>query len=199
MPSIPDRSPMAHRKEGRHWDKSLLILMGLGFAANGLEVTTGSWALDLLISRGMVLSVAVIAVTVVSYGIGLSRLGFAMTSRFGMASMWWFCTCLTASGLLLIVLTHSSTLTVFGLIVAAMGIGPLSALALGIAAISPKGADAGIAANVIGAGPVIGIGSWVVGIVSDSSGFAVAYMIPMVLLVAASGLFLATQVKSSTT
>ncbi|MCX6429368.1 MAG: hypothetical protein NTX12_00005, partial [Actinobacteria bacterium] len=93
----------------------------------------------------------------------------------------------------------SSTVTMYGLIIAAIGIGPLSALALAIAAISPKGADSGIAANVIGAGPVIGIGSWVIGIVSDTSGFSIAYLIPVVLLVLASGFFLATQDKSSTT
>jgi predicted MFS family arabinose efflux permease len=199
MPSIPDRSPLIHRGEGRHWDKSLLILVGLGFTASGLEVTTGSWALDLLISRGMLLSVAVVAVTVVSYGIGLSRLGLAMTTRLGVAMMWWCSAALTATGLLLIVLGKSSTVTMLGLIIAAVGIGPLSALALAIAAISPKGADAGIAANVIGAGPVIGIGSWVIGIVSDSSGFSVAYLIPLMMLVAASGFFLASQDKSSTT
>jgi len=199
MPAIPDRSPLRHRGTGRHWDKSLLILVGLGFTASGLEVTTGSWALDLLISRGMLLSVAVVAVTVVSYGIGLSRLGLAMTSRLGVVTMWWGSAALTATGLLMIVLGNSSTVTMFGLIIAAIGIGPLSALALAIAAISPKGADAGIAANVIGAGPVIGIGSWVIGIVSDTSGFSIAYLIPVVLLVLASGFFLATQDKSSTT
>lgn len=199
MPAIPDRSPIREKSAGRHWDKSLFILMGLGFAANGLEVTSGSWALDLLISRGMLLSVAVVAVTVLSYGIGISRLGLAMTHRLGVARMWWFSVAIAASGLIVIVLAKSTALTVMGLIIAAIGIGPLAAIALAIAAISPKGADAGIAANVIGAGPMIGIGSWVMGLVSDSSGFSIAYLIPLSLLAVSSGFFVSTQPRSSTT
>ncbi len=199
MPAIPDRSPVREESAGRHWDKSLLILVGLGFTANGLEVTSGSWALDLLISRGMVLSVAVIAVTVLSYGIGISRLGLAMTHRIGVGHMWWYSASIAATGLIIIVLAKSTAITLLGLIIAAFGIGPLAAIALAIAAISPKGADAGIAANVVGAGPMIGIGSWMMGLVSDSSGFSVAYLIPLALLFVASGFFMSTQPRSRTT
>lgn len=186
MPLIPDRSPISRKSAGRHWDKTLLILVGFGFSANFLEVATGSWALDLLISRGLVLSTAVVAVTVFSYGIATSRLGFSLTSRYRAHGLWWFSVALTATGLALIIFTRSSTLTVIALIVAALGIGPLGVLALTTAVNTSKGGDAGIAANVIGAGPAIGVGPLMMGWTSDTQGFSVAYCIPLVMLVVAS-------------
>ena len=189
LPMIPDRSPVRKESEGRHWDKALMILVGFGFAATFLEVAIGSWALDLLISRGLVLSSAVILVTVFTYGIAVSRLGLSMATNLSAVKMWTLSFVLSASGLALIIFTQSSSLTVVGLAITALGVGPLGALALAVAATSSKGADAGVAANVIGAGPAIGIGSWVMGWVSDSQGFSVAYAIPFVMLVVATLFF----------
>ena len=193
LPAVPNRSPIRDKTDERHWDKTLFILVGFGFSATFLEVAIGSWALDLLISRGLVLSSAVVLVTVFSYGIAASRLSLSMTTRLGAAQMWTLSFVLTVTGLLIIILANSSSLTVLGLVVAAFGVGPLGALALAVAAATKKGADAGVAANVIGAGPAIGVGPWLMGWTSDAKGFSVAYTIPLAMLVVASLFFLAAR------
>ena len=189
LPEMPDRAPIRAQSAGRHWDKTLLILVGFGFFATMMEVATGSWALDLLISRGFVLSSAVVLVSFYSYGIATSRLSFSMAERLEADQMWWFSTAITAAGLILIITTENESMAVLGLIVAALGLGPIGALALAAAAATPKGGDAGVAANVIGAGPAIGVGSWLMGWVSDTSGFSIAYGIPLIMLAVASIFF----------
>ncbi len=193
LPDMPNRAPTRAGSAGRHWDKTLLILVGFGFFATMMEVATGSWALDLLISRGFLLSSAVVLVAFYSYGIATSRLSFSMAEKLGADHMWWFSTVITAAGLILIITTTNETLAFLALIIAALGLGPIGALALAAAAATPKGGDAGVAANVIGAGPAIGVGSWLMGWVSDTSGFSVAYLIPLISLVIASIFFVSVR------
>ncbi len=192
LPNVPDRFSAKKVKGARHWDKSLLILVGFGFAGNSLEVTTGAWALDLLISRGAELSAAVVLVTVFTYGIGGGRIVLSFTSKLAPRKLWNYSCALVAVGLLIIIFATNMPVTMIGLVVTALGIGPIAVLAVERAMVGPKGADAGMAANVIGAGPIMGIGPWMMGWVSDRSGFSIAYCIPLFMLVVASGFYIAT-------
>ncbi|MBI3428611.1 MAG: MFS transporter [Actinobacteria bacterium] len=192
VPHVPDRPPVAKKDGERHWDYSLLVMVLFGFSANFMESATGAWALDLLISRDVTVGSAVLLVALFSYGIAISRLGFSFTSRVSANRVWAFSFALAFIGLLIVILLHSPSVTVVGLLVAALGIGPIGALALMRAAQSHKGADAGIAANVIGAGPAIGFGPWVMGWASDRSGFSWAYGIPLVMLFITTALYLVT-------
>ena len=192
VPHVPDRPPVARKDGERHWDRSLLIMVLFGFSANFMESAVGAWALDLLISRDVAVGSAVLLVALFSYGIAISRLGFSFTSRVSAHRVWAFSFTSAFIGLLTVILFQSSSVTVIGLLVAALGIGPIGALALMRAALTHKGADAGIAANVIGAGPAIGLGPWVMGWASDRSGFSWAYCIPLVMLFITTALFLVT-------
>lgn len=192
VPQIPDRPRVAVKDGERHWDRSLLIMVLFGFSANFMETASGAWALDLLISREVSVGTAVLLVTLFSYGIAISRLGFSFTSRISANKVWAFSFVFTLLGLLIVIVFQSPSVTVIGLLVAALGIGPIAALALMRAALSRKGADAGIAANVIGAGPAIGFGPWLMGWASDRSGFSWAYCIPLVMLFITTALYLVT-------
>lgn len=192
LPQVPDRPLVAVKDGERHWDKSLLILVAFGFSANFMETASGAWALDLLISREVSVGTAVLLVTLFSYGVAISRLGFSFTSRMSPNKVWVFSFIFALVGLLSIIVFRSPSLTVLGILIAALGIGPIGALALMRAALSHKGADAGIAANVIGAGPAIGFGPWIMGWASDRSGFSWAYCIPIAMLFITTVLYLVT-------
>lgn len=182
MPAIPERSIKRPVPGERHWDLSLIILVVFSLSANILEIAVGSWALDLLISRGIVVSAAVILAAFFSYGIAVSRLGFSFSSKVTIKTVLVISFVLSLMGLTLIIAAHSSSVTMVGLLVASLGIGPLSGLALTLCAASSKGADTGIAANGMGVGFAIGIGPWIMGFVSDRSGFSTAYSFPVLML-----------------
>lgn len=192
LPQVPERPQVTVKDGERHWDKSLLILVAFGFSANFMETASGAWALDLLISRKVTVGTAVLLVTLFSYGIAISRLGFSFTTRMSPNKVWGFSFTCALVGLLSIIVFRSPSLTVLGILIAALGIGPIGALALMRAALSHKGADAGIAANVIGAGPAIGFGPWIMGWASERSGFSWAYCIPVVMLFITTALYLMT-------
>ncbi|MBC7463715.1 MAG: MFS transporter [Actinobacteria bacterium] len=201
LPPMPNRSPGLKAKGERHWDKSLLILVAFGFSAACLESGAGSWALDLMISRNVELALATLLVTAFSYGVGTSRLFLSFTKNISMNRMWGGSSTLAFVGLIIIIVTESSALTLAGLIMVALGVGPLTSIGLARAVVSPKGADEGLVANVVGAGLSIGIAPWVMGIVSDGYGFSIAYMFPVVMLFVATYFYFASfrSDKSSTT
>lgn len=183
IPAIPKR-PIKRPVPGeRHWDISLIILVAFSLSSNFLEVATGSWALDLLISRGVAVSAAVILAAFFSYGIAASRLGFSFSSKVTIKMVLASTIALSLIGLILIITTDSSSVTMVGLLIASLGMGPASGLALTLCAASSKGSDAGIAASGMGAGFSIGIGPWIMGFVSDRSGFSTAYSFPVLMLV----------------
>jgi predicted MFS family arabinose efflux permease len=181
VPTVPDRSPIIS-KGVKSFDREFKLLIFLGFSANFLEVGAGAWALDLLIARDIKNAAALVLATVFSFGIAASRLGFSLRSRYGQARIWAVSTVTTALGLGLIIGTSDGGLTIVGLVIASIGVGPLGAIALAMASDSPRGSDIGIAANVIGAGFAIGIGPWLIGLASDQYGFSIAYAITALLL-----------------
>lgn len=192
LPPMPNRSPAPKAKGERHWDKPLVILLLLGFCAATLEGAAASWALDLMISRNVELAIATLLITAFSYGIGTSRLFLSFTKNVSLHQMWAGASSIAFVGLIIIIITDSAALTLLGLILTALGVGPLGAIGLTRAVVSPKGADEGLVANVVGVGLSIGIAPWVMGIVSDSYGFSVAYMFPLVVLFVAAFFYLAT-------
>ena len=192
VPEVPDRSPATH-KQKMTFDRQLKLLLVLGFTANMLEVGAGAWALDLMTQRKIANAAALIFASFFSYGIATSRLFFSFLARVGMTKIWFFSTVIAGSGLLTIVITRSGPTTVIGLVVAAIGIGPLGAIAVALAADNPHGADVGVSANVIGAAIAIGVGPWIVGVISDSLGFSYAYSMTFGILLVATMLFVATK------
>ena len=190
LPPMPNRSPASKPKGEKHWDRSLYILLFLAFSAACLESAAASWALDLMISRNVTLAVATLLVTVFSYGIGTSRLFLSVTRNISVYKMWGGASSLAFVGLVIIITADSSSLTFAGLILTSVGIGPLTALGLARAVLSPKGADEGLVANVVGAGLSIGLAPWVMGIASDSYGFSIAYLFPLAMLFVAGYFFL---------
>lgn len=181
VPIVPDRSPVVAIGV-KSLDREFKLLFFLGFSANFLEVGAGAWALDLLIARDVKNAAALVLATIFSFGIATSRLGFSLRARIGEDRIWSVSTLVTAVGLALIIGTSNGSLTVIGLIVASIGVGPLGAIALAMASDSSRGSDSGIAANVIGAGVAIGIGPWIIGFASDQYGFSFAYVITALLL-----------------
>ncbi len=189
VPTVPDRFPTAE-KGARLVDREYSLMLALGLAANFLEIGAGSWALDLLISRHLGNSAALVLASLFSFGIASGRLASSARAHLGATKIWLLSAITAAIGLGVVITTSSGALTVWGLVIASIGIGPLGGIALAFASDSPKGADTGISANVIGAALAIGLGPMVVGIVSDSYGFSWAYCISALMLVVASTLFL---------
>ncbi|MEI6648150.1 MAG: MFS transporter [Actinomycetes bacterium] len=188
VPEVPDRSPTTAQGKVK-FDRQLKLLLVLGFTANMLEVGAGAWALDLMTQRSIANASALIFASFFSYGIATSRLSFSVLTRLGAGKIWLISAAIAGLGLAMIVITRSGPLTVVGLIVAAIGIGPLGGIAVALAADSPRGADLGISANVMGAAIAIGIGPWLVGVISDSLGFAYAYSMTFMILLICSVLF----------
>ncbi len=188
VPNVPDRFPTADNGS-RLVDREYSLMLAFGLAANFLEIGAGSWALDLLISRHLGNSAALVLASLFSFGIASGRLASSSRAHFGATKIWLASTTLSAIGLGVVISTSNSALTVWGLVIASIGIGPLGGIALAFASDSPKGADTGISANVIGAALAIGLGPMVVGIVSDGFGFSLAYSISALMLVVATTLF----------
>lgn len=197
VPTVPDRFPSVSGDD-KFFDKEFVLMLGLGLAASFLEVGAGAWALDLLISRNIGNASALVLATVFSFGIAASRLSMSIRTQWGATKMWMYSTIVAAVGLVIVIFTANGVVTVCGLIVASIGIGPLGGVALAFASDSPKGADHGISANVIGAALAIGLGPLVVGVVSDGYGFSWAYSISAIMLAVATGFFLVVQKDRAT-
>jgi predicted MFS family arabinose efflux permease len=189
VPIVPDRFPIAAGKTGPHIDRSILLLVLFSFTASLVESGTGAWILDLLLSRKVSIGSAVLLATVFSYGVASSRISFSFAERVSPASIWIFSTVVAISGLMVIITASAAPATMLGLVIASLGIGPIGALALARSAASTKGSDVGIAAFVVGAGPANGFGAWIMGTMSERSGFSTAYSLPIIFLLIATGFF----------
>lgn len=97
---------------------------------------------------------------------------------------------LMLTGLLTIILSNSSSLSLLGLLIAGFGVGPLGGIALARSAASVQGADVGVASFAIGMGPALGLAPWVMGGMSEKLGFALAYSFIIVVLIIATAVYL---------
>ena len=133
--------------------------------------------------------IAILFATVGPYFVALTRIYLASKDSYNLHRIWNFAIFAITTGTLLIIFTGSPTLTIIGLIITALGIGPCAAIAIANASGSAQGADRGIAVFVIGMGISCGASPWIMGFVSEAFGFAVAYSVILLALVASTYFF----------
>ena len=165
------------------WDKPIIYILLT------MEVCLSTWAVDILTERGAGVNVAILFATVGPYFIALTRIYLATKDSYNLHRIWNFAIFAITVGTLLIIFTGSPTLTIIGLIITAVGIGPCAAIAIANASASSQGADRGIAVFVIGMGLSCGASPWIMGFVSEAFGFAAAYSIILLSLIASTYLF----------
>lgn len=171
------------------WDKPMLYILLFSFMTITMEVCLSTWALDLLTERGAGVKVAILFATVGPYFIALSRIYLSTKNSYNLHLIWNFAVLAITSGTLLVIFTGSPTMTIIGLIIAALGIGPCAAIAIANASASAQGADRGIAVFVIGMGISCGVSPWIMGFVSETFGFAAAYSVILIALAASTFFF----------
>ena len=171
------------------WDKPILYLLLFSFMTITMEVCLSTWALDLLTDRCAGVKVAILFASIGPYFVALTRIYLSTKNSYNLHRIWNFAIFTITTGTLLIILTGSPTLTIIGLIIAAIGIGPCAAIAIANASASPQGADRGIAAFVIGMGISCGASPWIMGFVSEAFGFAAAYSVILLALIASTYFF----------
>jgi hypothetical protein len=171
------------------WDKPIIYILLFSFMTITMEVCLSTWALDLLTDRGAQVNVAILFATVGPYFVALTRIYLATKNSYDLHRIWNFAVLAITIGTLLIIFTGSPILTIVGLIITAVGIGPCAAIAIANASASTQGADRGIAVFVIGMGLSCGASPWIMGFVSEAFGFAAAYSIILLALIASTYLF----------
>lgn len=171
------------------WDKPIIYILLFSFMTITMEVCLSTWALDLLTERGAGVKVAILFATVGPYFIALSRIYLSTKNSYNLHLIWNFAVLAITSGTLLVIFTGSPTMTIIGLIIAALGIGPCAAIAIANASASAQGADRGIAVFVIGMGISCGVSPWIMGFVSETFGFAAAYSVILIALAASTFFF----------
>jgi fucose permease len=171
------------------WDKPILYILLFSFMTITMEVCLSTWALDLLTDRGAGVKVAILFASIGPYFVALSRIYLSTKNSYNLHRIWNFAVISISIGTLLIIFTGSPTVTIIGLIIAALGIGPCAAIAIANASGSAQGADRGIAVFVIGMGISCGVSPWIMGFVSEAFGFAAAYSVILLALIASTYFF----------
>ena len=171
------------------WDKPILYILLFSFMTITMEVCLSTWALDLLTDRGASVKVAILFASIGPYFVALSRIYLSTKNSYNLHRIWNFAVISISTGTLLIIFTGSPTVTIIGLIIAALGIGPCAAIAIANASGSAQGADRGIAVFVIGMGISCGVSPWIMGFVSEAFGFAAAYSVILLALIASTYFF----------
>jgi hypothetical protein len=171
------------------WDKPIIYILLFSFMTITMEVCLSTWALDLLTDRGASVKVAILFASIGPYFVALCRIYLSTKSSYDLHRIWNFAIFAITTGTLLIIFTGSPTLTIIGLVIAALGIGPCAAIAIANASASSQGADRGIAVFVIGMGLSCGISPWIMGFVSEAFGFAAAYSAILLALIASTYFF----------
>ena len=171
------------------WDKPILYILLFSFMTITMEVCLSTWALDLLTDRGAGVKVAILFAAVGPYFVALSRIYLSTKNSYNLHRIWNFAIFAITTGTLLIIFTSSPTLTIIGLIIGALGIGPCASIAIANASASTQGSDRGIAVFVIGMGISCGIAPWIMGFVSETLGFAAAYSVILLALIASTYFF----------
>ena len=187
IPEIETRSEVQERKI--IWNSPILAILAFAFLTIMMEVALSAWAVDLLIERGAEVKTSVLVATIAPYFIASVRIYLSFKKRHKLNQIWIFAIVSTTFGVGTIILTDSATLTLMGLIIAAIGIGPTASIAMTNASASEQGSDTGIAVFVVGMGLSNGASPWIMGFVSENFGFAAAYGVILLALIAATYFF----------
>ena len=171
------------------WDKPILYILLFSFMTITMEVCLSTWALDLLTDRGAGVKVAILFASVGPYFVALSRIYLSTKNSYNLHRIWNFALFAITTGTLLVIFTNSPIVTIIGLIIAALGIGPCAAIAIANASGSAQGADRGVAVFVIGMGLSCGISPWIMGFISEGFGFAAAYSVILLALIPSTYFF----------
>jgi len=171
------------------WDKPILYIFFFAFLTITMEVSLSAWALDLLTDRGASVKVAILFATVGPYFVALTRIYLSTKNEYNLHRIWNFAVIAISIGTLIIIFSGSPTLTILGLIIAAIGIGPCAAIAIANASACTQGSDRGIAVFTIGMGLSMGASPWIMGLISEAFGFAAAYSVILIALVASTYFF----------
>jgi MFS family permease len=197
VPELEARPEPDHADSKIVWDYSMIAILIFAFMTITMEVSLSAWAVDLLTERGSEVKSAVLFATVAPYFVALTRIYLSTKDEHNLHRIWRFSFVAIASGVLLVIFASSPTLTLAGLIIAAAGIGPCASIAIANASSTAQGSDRGIAAFVIGMGISNGTSPWIMGFVSENFGFAAAYAVILLALIAATYFFVAINKKSA--
>jgi MFS family permease len=189
IPEVEDPPEQSVEKQKIIWNSSMLAILGFSFLTIMMEIGLSAWAVDLLIERGAQVKTSVLVATIAPYFVASVRIYLSFKNSHNLNRIWMFTIVSVTFGVALIILTNSPTLTLVGLIVAAIGIGPGASIAMANASASDQGAGRGIAVFVMGMGLSNGASPWVMGFVSENWGFEAAYVVILVALVISSYLF----------
>jgi MFS family permease len=179
------------------WNKPILLILAFAFLTIMMEIGLSAWAVDLLIERGAQIKTSVLVATIAPYFIALARIYLSYKKSHNLNRIWIFTILSVVCGVGLIIFTNSPTLTLVGLIVAAIGIGPSASIAMTNASASEQGSDRGIAVFAMGMGLSCGASPWLMGLVSENWGFAAAYVVILVALVLSTFLFIKINRKAT--
>jgi MFS family permease len=189
VPELDARPEPGHQESKIIWDKTMVAIIIFAFLTITMEIALSAWAIDLLNERGSQVKASVLMATVAPYFIALSRIYLSTKNKYNLRRIWRFSFVAIASGVLLVIFANSPTLTLAGLIIAAAGIGPCASIAIANASSTAQGSDRGIAAFVIGMGISNGTSPWIMGFVSENFGFAAAYGVVLLALLASTYFF----------
>ena len=197
VPELEARPEPAHNESKIVWDYPMIAILLFAFMTITMEVSLSAWAIDLLNERGADVKASVLFATIAPYFVALTRIYLSRKDEYNLKRIWQFSFVAIASGILLVIFANSPTLTLAGLIIAAIGIGPCASIAIANASSSVQGSDRGIAVFVIGMGISNGTSPWIMGFVSENFGFAAAYGVILLALVASTYFFIVINKVSS--
>jgi len=180
------------------WNSTMIAILIFAFMTITMEISLSAWAIDLLTERGSQVKTAVLFATVAPYFVALARIYLSTKDEHNLRHIWSFSFVAISSGTLLVIFASSPTLTLAGLIIAAAGIGPCASIAIANASSSAQGSDRGIAVFVMGMGISNGTSPWIMGFVSENFGFAAAYGVILVALIASTYYFATINRKITT-
>ena len=170
--------------------REMVYMVIFAFGCIFTEVAMGSWAIDLLTSRGAKVGTSLIYSSGLSYLIGVSRIIYCNFRQMNIRKLWFASTLLLLAGLLTLIFTHSAALTVLGLIIGGFGLGPLGGVAFAMCMKSDHGVHVGVASFSLGSGMSLSIAPFFMGFMSDRWGFKLAYSTIIVGVFVTLGMFL---------
>jgi MFS family permease len=179
------------------WNNTMIAILIFAFLTITMEVSLSAWAVDLLTERGSQVKTAVLFATIAPYFVALARIYLSTKDEHNLRRIWQFSFVAISSGVVLVIFSHSPTLTLAGLIIAAAGIGPCASIAIANASSTAQGSDRGIAAFVMGMGISNGTSPWIMGFVSENFGFAAAYGVILIALALSTLLFVKINQKET--